>query len=739
MNPSPLEAKIHNLRAKLRPGQRAMADWQGGQLAVSAVPGAGKSTGMAIAAAITIARNSLHGRRQLVVVTFTRAAAANVKKKIREYLRQDLGLPALGFMVCTLHGLALNIAQSHPHLSGIDLQGSTLVELTGGHRLIKVAVDKWISHHPQLFKLLIEGKGFDGEETEYLRRQSILRTEVLPQLLLTVVREAKSSGLTPTDLAQLGDDYQMIAAGLYEQYTLQCRDRNYIDYDDMILGALRVLDDPSARRIWQQQIFAVFEDEAQDSSPLQFQLLETLATDATNTPNLIRVGDPNQAINSTFTPADPIYFRQFCQICSQNNCLATMDQAGRSNPKIIAAANFLVDWANQKYGEAGQPPFRSQYIRPVPEDDPQPDANPTGLGITIVTPADVLETCTLIAEQASRLYRNDPKQTMAILVRENRWGSFLARHLKDQLEFQGLPVYDVYERDRISHVPKEILAILQFIDRPHSPDHLKTALEILVQRQLIPPQDLNTLAAQPEQFLYPGPLEPPQATPVRQARRYCTNLIQARWQLSIYHLTTFIAFALQYDADSLATADKLGERIVRQTKGHNSLAITLEVLQEIISTEKFTGVDTENSEAQYTRPGQLTIITMHKAKGLDWDHVFLPLLHEDLIPGKLRVSGKTNFLGDYTLPEVVRAQIRSYLHQNQIPDPATAWQQAQQLKTAEEMRLLYVAMTRAKRSLWLAAEKQAPFSPDSPTLKPKTPSPMIPDLIKHTKSMNLSS
>jgi len=739
MNLSPLEAKIHNLRAKLRPGQRAMADWQGGQLAVSAVPGAGKSTGMAIAAAITIARNSLHGRRQLVVVTFTRAAAASIKKKIRECLRQELGLPALGFMVHTLHGLALNIAQSHPHLSGIDLQGSTLVELTGGHRLIKVAVDRWISHHPRLFKLLIEGKGFDGEETEYLRRQSILRTEVLPQLLLTVVREAKSSGLTPTDLAQLGDDYQTIAAGLYEQYTLQCRDRNYIDYDDMILGALRVLDDPSARRIWQQQIFAVFEDEAQDSSPLQFQLLETLATDATNTPNLIRVGDPNQAINSTFTPADPIYFRQFCQICSQNNRLATMDQAGRSSPKIIAAANFLVDWANQKYGGAGQPPFRSQYIRPVPENDPQPDANPTGLGITIVTPADVLETCTLIAEQAGQFYQNHPEQTMAILVRENRWGSFLARHLKDQLEFQGLPVYDVYEHDRISHVPKEILAILQFIDRPHSPDHLKTTLEILVQRQLIPPQDLNALAAQPEQFLYPGPLEPPQATPVRQARRYCTNLIQARWQLSIYHLTTFVAFALQYDADGLATADKLGERIAQQTRGHNSLAITLEVLQEIISTEKFTGVDTENSEAQYTRPGQLTIITMHKAKGLDWDHVFLPLLHEDLIPGKLRVPGKTNFLGDYTLPEVVRAQIRSHLHQNQIPDPATAWQQAQQLKTAEEMRLLYVAMTRAKRSLWLAAERQAPFSPDSPTLKPKPPSPMIPDLIKYTELMNLSS
>ena len=49
-----------------------MADWQGGSLAVSAVPGAGKSTGMAAAAASAIAHFQLHARRQLVVVTFTR-------------------------------------------------------------------------------------------------------------------------------------------------------------------------------------------------------------------------------------------------------------------------------------------------------------------------------------------------------------------------------------------------------------------------------------------------------------------------------------------------------------------------------------------------------------------------------------------------------------------------------------------------------------------------------------------
>ena len=92
------------LRDRLRPGQQQMADWQGGPLAVSAVPGAGKSTGMAAAAALAIARYQLHAKRTLVVVTFTRSAAANIKAKIRRYLREDLSLPPGGFVVHTLHG-----------------------------------------------------------------------------------------------------------------------------------------------------------------------------------------------------------------------------------------------------------------------------------------------------------------------------------------------------------------------------------------------------------------------------------------------------------------------------------------------------------------------------------------------------------------------------------------------------------------------------------------------------------
>jgi DNA helicase-2/ATP-dependent DNA helicase PcrA len=144
-----------------------MADWQGGQLAVSAVPGAGKSTGMAVAAAFAIARHQLHGKRQLVVVTFTRSAAASIKGKIRENLKK-LFLPQNSFVVYTLHGLALNIANRHPDLSGLNLENATLVTPNQSHRLIRACVEQWIAANPRRYSTLLEGRQFDGEETERL-------------------------------------------------------------------------------------------------------------------------------------------------------------------------------------------------------------------------------------------------------------------------------------------------------------------------------------------------------------------------------------------------------------------------------------------------------------------------------------------------------------------------------------------------------------------------------------------
>ena len=746
-----LENQLQQLRNSLRPGQQNLADWKDGQMAVSAVPGAGKSHSLSIAAAITIARHQLHSRKQLVVVTYTRSAAASIKSKIRAQLK-DLFLPPGGFVVHTLHGLALNIANSQRELSGLDLDNVTIVVPNTSHRIIRSAVEKWILKNPRRYEILLEGIQFDGEETERLRRQSVLRTEVLPSLADTAIKEAKSSGLSPEDLSRISanasDEYQIlaIAAGLYEEYDRQLRSRDLIDYDDMILAALRVLEYQPIRMLWQNQVFAVFEDEAQDSSPLQEKLISTLAGNSTNPnspPNLIRVGDPNQAINSTFTPADPIYFNWFCQTCEQQEKLATMNQAGRSSKIIIDAANFVLQWVNEQNKK--HLPFRFQQICPVAEDDPQPEANPipTGKGLEIYRPVDINHTVELIGKKAINLLENNPDRNAAILVRENRQGRFLAEQLAYLSRDHHIRLYEVSEVERHSQIPAEILKLLQFIDRPHSPDNLKAALEVLEQRGLIAAQDLNALATYPEQFLYPTPLNPTQKPHVEQARRYCCNLLRARLELPHYQLISFLGMSLKYTGSELATVQKLSEKINIQIIRHSSLKSTIEALEEIVSSEKFEGVE-EDTDDKYTRAGQITIITMHKAKGLDWDYVFIPFLHEDIIPGQPWIPTAGRFLGNFTLSEVARAQIRTVVHTQyidrekpvSIPHPLEAWQEAEKLKKAEEFRLLYVAMTRAKRLLWLSAAENGPFrwntfrSDRASNLQRKRPCPVLPALVR---------
>lgn len=735
---------IARWRQGLRPGQQRLADWRSGALAVSAVPGAGKSHSMAVAAAITIAREKLNNRRQLIVVTLTRSAAANIKDKIKHCLSQ-LGLPPIGYSVTTIHSLALSIASKHPELAKLDLtvggdspqEGRMLIALNLNHKLIDQTVHNWSSKHPQQFLRLLAGQSFDGEETERLRRQSVLRTEVLPSLALTVVREAKSSGLSPAQLwevAQLDpdpDDILSIAAGLYQAYQELLESSGYLDYDEMIAGALRVMSDPTARRLWQQQVFAVFEDEAQDSSPLQERLLRQLAGTAEpvastpadsdrHSPNLIRVGDPNQAINSTFTPADPRYFREFCQSCSDYSRLEKMECAGRSTQQIVDVANFVLQWGNkwlvlpaadspQVTTIPSESVFWLQTILPVPTGDAQPNPQPEGNGVELHTPNDVYASIVAIEQRLTGLFAANPTANAAILVREHRQAKFIRDSLVAwQRSHPEIKLFEAGEGDRTSKIPSEILALLQFTIRPHSPEYLKSTLKILLDRKLIEAQDLDALAVFPEQFLYPSILESPQTASVSRARELCCELLRSRLNLTHDRLILYLGDRLGYGASELATTVHLTDRIARQTFGHSSIYATLEVLQEIVTTEGFENID-DASDSRYTAAGQVTIITMHKAKGLDWDYVFIPFL-QDRIPGKLWTPKGAQFLGEYTLAEVARAKIRAHLHQQDLPTAKAAWQLANYLKQGEDLRLLYVAMTRAKKLLWLAAEREAPFA-----------------------------
>jgi DNA helicase-2/ATP-dependent DNA helicase PcrA len=733
---------LNELRNKLRKGQQTMADWQGGELAVSAVPGAGKSTGMAVAAAIAIAKFQLHRQRQLVIVTFTRSAVSNIRKKVSEHLK-NLLLPQSAFTVSTLHSLAYNIASNHRELSGFGIGETKIVSESQRQRLIRNATNLWVKENPKLYDLLIEGKNFDGEDTERLRRQTVLRTDVLPSLAREAIATAKSSGLSPSDVREAetadGGFILAIASGLYETYERLLRQEGAIDYDDMILGALRVLNNEGVQKYWQERIFAVFEDEAQDSSPLQTKLLEILAlssqlllpegegekdsflpspsrgTGGEWLKNLMRVGDPNQAINSTFTPADPRFFNEFCDRCNISAQLSTLDQAGRSTRNVMRAANYVLHWVNHSEYAKSEKPFRPQRILPVDENDPQPNANPQPIdnGVEIyLSHQDIEHEIEAIGLRIKQLHARDPHLSMAILVRQHNQGRFVAEALAWLNKEYDIKIYDVEQSDRRSRVPMDMLAILQFMERPHSPDNLKSALEVLKDRQKISSQqDLNALASNPEKFLYPTLLDPVLSKIALETQAKCIGLLRAKIELPLYNIIPFIAFTLYDDeAGLLATADKLGDRLNQELIGNYSMQSVIHGLKEIVESENFEAVEDENLEGRYMTGGQLTIISLHKAKGLDWDVVFMPFLHKRICPGEAYIPEAVKFLGDFGLPDVVRAQIRAIVHSDRIPNAEEAWKQCNFLKQSEEFRLLYVGMTRAKKLLWLSAAQSAPFS-----------------------------
>ena len=735
-----LEKKLDILLTNLRYEQKQLAHWKSGKMSVTAVPGAGKSHSLATTAAILIARNNLNINKQLVIVTYTRSAAMAIEAKIKQHLI-DLDISQDGFMVNTLHGLALQIINNHPNFSKLNLTNSTLINLTPNHKIIENSIDKWIDNNPLHYQSLLKGVVINESRTEQLRRKSILRNEIFPRFAYSIIREIKSSGLTLKDFEKINDrkhdNYQtlLLAVSLYKQYKTVMKSFNFIDYDDMIHEAINILDDSDIRQVWQQKVFAVFEDEAQDSSPLQEKLISTLASDHNNPTfevNLVKVGDPNQAINSTFTAADPIYFNWFCEACKKDKTLVKMNQAGRSNIDIINAANFSLKWmrdewikkqTNLKNSFSEQQtlekniPFHVQEIKLVDKNDPQVNANPqsSNPGLEIHIPQDIYHSIKLIRQKIITILRKNRNQSIAILVRENTQSHFLAQNLKDFPEKYKISIYEVGKQNQFSQIPKDILTLLKFMDRPHSLSYLKNSLKILEKQNLIIKQDWNKIIMNPEDFLYSTSLLSEPEKSVIQARNYCRSLLKAKLELPSYYLIAFLGTILKYESMELASVQKLSDTIYDELNGTITLKNIIDVLKKIIDLEQFEEI-TEDNEQPYVRPNQVTIMTMHKSKGLDWNYVFLPFLHEDILSGEIKISATSKFLGNFSLAEIARTQIRALSHEKYLSyennictnEIKQVWEQSKLLKKAEEYRLIYVAITRAKNLLWMSAAQKGP-------------------------------
>ncbi|MBO5783387.1 MAG: UvrD-helicase domain-containing protein, partial [Clostridia bacterium] len=199
---------------------------------------------------------------KILAITFTNKAAAELKTR----LEQKLGSAGLDIWAATFHSACVRILRQEIEKLGYD-RSFTIYDTTDSRRVIKDC----ISRH-----------GLD--EKLYA-----------PKNVLSIISNAKNSCVTPDEMRK---QYEMVPrmkqiASLYESYCLALKKANALDFDDIILLTVRILQDfPETRQMWMNRFDHVLVDEYQDTNPLQYQLVSLLRK---KDGNLCVVGDDDQS------------------------------------------------------------------------------------------------------------------------------------------------------------------------------------------------------------------------------------------------------------------------------------------------------------------------------------------------------------------------------------------------------------------------------------------------------------
>ena len=353
-----------------RPAQAQVLAWRGGKLGVSAVPGSGKTATLVALAARLVRAGGLAANQEVLIVTLVNSAVNNFSSRLAGELQHESAfLPGLvGYRVRTLHGLANDVVKERPGLAGLA-DDFRVIDERETQDILQEAVDGWLRGNPGTEQ---------GWVDEALQQRSDVRQRHWPALLRDVagryIRQAKD---VETDVDKLNAHccgarampcpWAQICQEIYASYENGLRYRGGIDFTDLIRLALRVLkSDADYLARLQRRWPWILEDEAQDSSWLQERILRLLSGPQGNWG---RVGDPNQAINESFTTASPRYLRDFLQ--EPDVQAHPMPNSGRSAPAIIRLANGLIDWAqaHPQPQVRARKPLEPPYIEPAPPCD----------------------------------------------------------------------------------------------------------------------------------------------------------------------------------------------------------------------------------------------------------------------------------------------------------------------------------------------------------------------------------
>ncbi len=707
-----------------RPKQAEILNFESGWMGVAAVPGSGKTHTLSYLAALLITKGLVTEDQEILIVTLVNSAVENFSNRISQFVRQAGLLQKMGYRVRTLHGLAHDIIRERPELAGVS-EHFTILDENEGRSMIEQISTAYLRDHPELSELYLEPTIDLSREYSTSRQWQSLFVDISSsfikqakdfQLELTQLKEFTPTEFPHSQLFEFGVE-------VFTEYQRGLRFRNALDFSDLTRLALRALDsDTSFLTRLQYRWPYILEDEAQDSSAVQEAILRRLI--GVNG-NWVRVGDTNQAIYDTFTTANPEFLRRFLK--ETGVFQKDLPNSGRSNQSIIDLANRLIRWTNEDHPvHELRDSLATPYIEPAPPGDPQPNPPDHENAIYIqsksLTPEQEIK---LITRSIEKWLPENEEKTLAVLCPIGHY----AEQVVEELQKANIEVVELLQSsNRTRKVVRLIEKCLTSISDPSNVVKFSNALDLhmlflddkigenpIYATQLSQLRKFRQLedVVYPNEYVEEGSVNSEKFLLNYKPLQTFTSKMR-RWHkaaaLPIDQLILVMASDLFTEPQDLALAHKLSLTLESSARNHPEYRLPQFIadLTEISRNErKFQGFSADESGFNpELHKGKVLVTTYHKAKGLEWDRVYLMSVNNYDFPSlqendqykseKWFVRGKVNLEAEllYFLKQIGNSASQATL--GNIPDAIAS---ARQAYAAERLRLFFVGITRARESL----------------------------------------
>ncbi|MCP5364830.1 MAG: UvrD-helicase domain-containing protein [Hyphomicrobiales bacterium] len=566
----------------LNEAQRAAVEATEGPVLVLAGAGTGKTRVLTTRLAHILAA----GRAQpwqVLGVTFTNKAA----REMRERVAHLLGCSVEGWWVGTFHAIAARMLRANAERAGLK-PNFTILDTDDQLRLIKQ---------------LIEARNIDPKRTP-------------PRLVLSVIERWKDRGLTPQHVtdAEGADAVDGLALKFYTEYQERLKALNAADFGDLMLHGLTLFrseEDVLAK--YQRQFRYILVDEYQDTNVAQYLWLRALAQ---THHNICCVGDDDQSIYS-WRGAEVGNILRFEQDFPGAQVIR-LELNYRSTPHILSAASALIANNNSRLGKT--------LWTTAHEGEP----------VVVRGAWDGEDEARGVCEQIESLRgKGEPLNSIAVLVR----AGFQTREFEERLVTIGLPYRVIggarfYERQEIRDAiayfrvvvqPDDDLAFERIINVPKrglGPSSLRS-LHLLARGSGVP------LTAAAQLLCDTDELKP-------KARATLSRLMAdfARWRAQLN--------TMPHPELARVILDESGYTEMWQRDRNPEAAGRLENLKELVAAlaefESMGGflehISLVMSGDDASDDDKVTLMTLHAAKGLEFDTVFLPGWEEGLFPNQ---------------------------------------------------------------------------------------------------------